>query len=294
MSSHPEFVAYMYENDYKEIQKLVSYYPNIETGGNLFGLWRNDNTVVIQRFIGPGKNCSRTKTSFHQDVQYLEKIGSLITSKEGLCNVGEWRSHHQIGMPKPSEGDCRTIKSNMSHLGVERLIFFIATIDFHPGLNRTNDIPPLDNIKIRPYLFLSSKPSYIEGKIKFMSGTKEDPHSTNKNSRIAREIEAVQLQMSGNGFFGVYSDIAREIEEGKEPPQHRRDKRVNSTMRDEPNNENIPPNSGTENRDLHSRTSYNQQAIASQGARNPSHNSMTANKLGEVVDLSKISSEGFF
>ncbi|XP_046859466.1 uncharacterized protein LOC124452879 [Xenia sp. Carnegie-2017] len=258
----------MYEKDYEGIQKMVQRYPNIETGGDLFGLWRSDNTVVIQRFIGPGKNCLRTETSFHQDVQYLEKIGSLITSKEGLCNVGEWHSHHQMRMPKPSEGDCRTIKSNMPHLGVERFVLFIATIEFSSGLKRAHDIP-LDNIKIHPYLFLSSKRSYIEGKIEFMSGTKENFPSTN-----------------------VYSEIEHEIEEGKEPPKHHGDKRVNSTTRDEPNRENIPPNSGTESRDLHSRTSNNQQAIASQGAGNPSHSLMTAKKLGEVVDLSKLSGEG--
>ena len=109
---------------------------------------------------------------------------------------------------------------------------------------------------------------YTLGEIEFMPETGENPHSTN-----------------------VFSDITRKIEEGKEL---RGDKRVNSTTRDEPNNENIPPNSGTENKDLHLRTSYNQQDIVSQGAGNPSLSSMTANKLGEVVDLSKMSGEGFF
>ena len=103
---------------------------------------------------------------------------------------------------------------------------------------------------------------YTLGKIKFMSETKENPHSTN-----------------------VYSDITREIEDGKEPPEHRGDKRVNSTTRDEPNDENIPPNLETENKDLHSRTSYNQQAIASKGAGNPSLSLTTTNENKVVVEI---------
>lgn len=164
-SQDGSFVAYVYENDYNKIQKLVQHYPNIETGGDLFGLWKDERTVIIQQFIGPGKQCKRTKTSFHQDVEYLQQVGSLITSKEGLCNVGEWHSHHQIGMPEPSAADLRTVFGNMPHLGLERFVLFIATIDSkHPSGKRSHsDYVQTEDIKIRPFLFLGSTQNVVQG-----------------------------------------------------------------------------------------------------------------------------------
>ena len=157
-----KFVAYVYEEDHKEIRKLVQQYPNIETGGDLFGLWKDERTVIIQQFIGPGKKCSRTTTSFHQDIEYLAKVGSLITTEEGLCNVGEWHSHHQIGMPKPSGADERTVFSNMPHLGLERFVLFIASFESPSRKKRSHDVE-LDDIKLRPFLFLGSTQKVVKG-----------------------------------------------------------------------------------------------------------------------------------
>jgi hypothetical protein len=162
--SKAKFVAYVYEDDHREIQKLVQQYPSIETGGDLFGLWENERTVIIQRFIGPGKECKRTSTSFHQDIEYLHRVGSLITTEEGLCNVGEWHSHHQIGMPEPSGADERTVFSNMPHLGLERFVLFIASIEGKgsSGKKRPHDVK-VDDINLRPFLFLGSTQKVVKG-----------------------------------------------------------------------------------------------------------------------------------
>ena len=154
------FTAYIYEEDLRKIQELVQPYPDIETGGDLFGLWQDDRTVIIQRFIGPGKGCKRTASSFYQDVEYLGRVGSLITTEEGLCNVGEWHSHHQMGKPEPSDGDRRTVFSNMPELGLERFMLFIATIEkaSNPGKKRWREVQ-LDEIKLRPFLFILSTDS---------------------------------------------------------------------------------------------------------------------------------------
>ena len=140
-------------------------YPNIETGGDLFGLWKDERTVIIQQFIGPGKQCRRTTTSgFYQDIEYRHRVDSQLTTGEGLCNVGEWHSHHQIGMPEPSGADERTVFSNMPHLGLERFVLFIASIEVKDssGNKRPHDVQ-LDHIKLRPFLFLSSKRKVVEG-----------------------------------------------------------------------------------------------------------------------------------
>ena len=49
-----------------QIRDWVLKYENLETGGDLFGLWLDAKTAVVQFVLGPGENCSRTTTSFFQ------------------------------------------------------------------------------------------------------------------------------------------------------------------------------------------------------------------------------------
>ena len=92
MNSRP-YTVHIYENEATLLSKWTLQYPNIETGGDLFGLWLNANEVVIQAAIGPGQNCRRTRKSFLQDEQYLNSVGELLIYYQGLCRVGSWLSH---------------------------------------------------------------------------------------------------------------------------------------------------------------------------------------------------------
>ena len=127
-----EFNVVIYEEDYKELCAWVLRKPHIETGGDLFGLWANKYSAVIQLVLGPGKRCRRTSTSFYQDVNYLEKVGMHLTQKEGICHIGEWHSHHQLGLARPSGGDENTVWNNMPTYNLTRFVIFIANID-HSG-----------------------------------------------------------------------------------------------------------------------------------------------------------------
>ena len=118
----------IYEDDYKELCAWVLKKPNIETGGDLFGLWADKHTAVIQLVLGPGKQCTRTSTSFYQDIDYLGRVGSYLTQNEGVCHIGEWHSHHQLGLARPSGGDENTVWNNMPTYNLKRFVIFIANI----------------------------------------------------------------------------------------------------------------------------------------------------------------------
>ena len=120
------FEVLIYEQDYKELCSWVLRHKSIETGGDLFGLWSDDRTAVIQLALGPGKGCRRSGTSFFQDVKYLEEVGAYLTGSEGLCHIGEWHSHHQFGLARPSGGDESTVWNNMPTYG---FVIFIANIE---------------------------------------------------------------------------------------------------------------------------------------------------------------------
>ena len=122
------FTVYINEGEKHQIHEWVKRWPNTETGGDLFGAWIDDHTAVVQFVLGPGNNCHRTGASFYQDVDYLRDAGSFLTQQHGLCNIGQWHSHHQLGLTRPSGGDENTVWSNMPKLGLNRYIVFIATI----------------------------------------------------------------------------------------------------------------------------------------------------------------------
>ena len=147
-SSHDErkFTVYMNEGERDQIEQWVKQYRDIETGGDLFGAWIDDRTAVVQFVLGPGERCRRTSVSFFQDIDYLSHAGSYLTQKHGLCNIGQWHSHHRLGITRPSGGDENTVWGNMPNLGLDRYIVIIATINesFWNGELTVN---------INPYLF---------------------------------------------------------------------------------------------------------------------------------------------
>ena len=125
--------VFIYEEDATLINKWALQYPKIETGGDLFGLWQTESEVVVQLAIGPGEHCRRTTTAFFQDERYLGAVGNHLTSTEGLCNIGEWHSHHCLNLPEPSAGDKQTIWRHLPTYKLNRFLLFIVTIDRDNG-----------------------------------------------------------------------------------------------------------------------------------------------------------------
>ena len=123
-----QFKIHIYKNEKKKIENWVMQYKNIETGGDLFGLWIDSQTAVVQLAIGPGVNCRRGTTSFYQDVNYLGSVGKYLAEKHGLCNLGQWHSHHKLSLNEPSDGDKNTVWGNMPKLGLKRYVVCIANI----------------------------------------------------------------------------------------------------------------------------------------------------------------------
>ena len=128
-SRRGDFNVVIYESDYKQLCTWVLKKTDIETGGDLFGLWADKHTAVIQFVVGPGQNCRRSSVSFYQDINYLEKTGEHMTLREGVCHIGEWHSHHQLGLARPSGGDENTVWNNMPTYNLKRFVIFIANLE---------------------------------------------------------------------------------------------------------------------------------------------------------------------
>ena len=133
--------VYMFEEDIAMVQKLVLLYPDVETGGDLFGLWTTEGDAVLHIVLGPGKNCSRTDVSFNQDIPYLQRNGELLTENYMLGHIGEWHSHHQLRLFKPSHGDSSTVIRHFPKGAVYGFLLIIANI-----------VAP-NEVKLSPYLY---------------------------------------------------------------------------------------------------------------------------------------------
>ena len=157
------FTLHIFESEFKEIENFVLQYQNIETGGDLFGLWTRDAEPVVQLIIGPGRKCRRTSVSFHQDTDYLQNVGTFVNTSFMLCHIGSWHSHHQLSLTQPSAGDRSTVCNNFPR-GLQRYIMIIANIECS---TRTGE----KYVVIHPYMFTSEGRACKKGTVETISGT---------------------------------------------------------------------------------------------------------------------------
>lgn len=111
--------ALIYKSELDFVSRCILDCPNIETGGELFGFWTATGIPVVLFAIGPGPNANHQVTFFNQDVDYLVRVGRGLIRQFGLQHIGEWHSHHQLGLAEPSAYDAQTMTSciDQKHLG---------------------------------------------------------------------------------------------------------------------------------------------------------------------------------
>lgn len=109
----PADTVLVYQSELDYLSRCILDYPHIETGGQLFGYWTSAGVPVVLYAIGPGDNANHQPTFFNQDLDYLETVGGILVYEFGLQHIGEWHSHHQLGLAHPSGHDAHTIYDNM-------------------------------------------------------------------------------------------------------------------------------------------------------------------------------------
>ena len=85
----------------------------------------------------------------NQDVDYLTRVGRPIVEHFGLQHIGEWHSHHQLGLAQPSAHDANTMLSTIRE---KRLIQFLLCIG-----NCTNNSSTLN-----AFNFTEFSPTYVK------------------------------------------------------------------------------------------------------------------------------------
>ena len=118
--------AIIYKSEMEFVSRCILDYPNIETGGQMFGYWTDNGTPVVLYTIGPGPHANHQGAFFNQDLNYLESIGRILTQKYGLQHIGEWHSHHQLGLAHPSGHDATSMANGLQTSGRARFLLCIG------------------------------------------------------------------------------------------------------------------------------------------------------------------------
>ena len=124
--NRPAPLAIIFRSEFDFISRCILDYPNIETGGQLFGYWTAEGVPVVLYAIGPGPRANHQSAFFNQDVDYLETMGRHVFNAWGLHHIGEWHSHHSLGLNEPSGHDARTMISNIERFHLHRFLLCIG------------------------------------------------------------------------------------------------------------------------------------------------------------------------
>ena len=73
----------IYGSEAERLAQLTAQYPDIETGGDLFGYWTHSGSPVVSFAIGPGRSSRHHFTSFYQDETYLREVGTELYDQHG-------------------------------------------------------------------------------------------------------------------------------------------------------------------------------------------------------------------
>lgn len=120
--------AIIYQGELDYISKCVLDWPDIETGGDLFGFWTYSGSPVIQYTIGPGKNSNHQVAFFNQDIDYLKEAGDALRHTHGLQHIGEWHSHHRLGLAEPSGHDITTVTRAIGNYNLGKFFLVITNV----------------------------------------------------------------------------------------------------------------------------------------------------------------------
>jgi hypothetical protein len=156
---HSFFKTLIYEEELDHVSGWVEEYPDLETGGDLFGFWTHSGRPVVQFVLGPGKASRHNPTSFYQDRLHLIKAGEILREKHGLQHIGEWHSHHQMGLAQPSGGDEQTVFNALRTYSFPRFLLCIANLRPDSQNFRSSKY----KVNFGCFLFTQSYPHYQTG-----------------------------------------------------------------------------------------------------------------------------------
>ena len=116
----------IYQSELDYMSQCILDMQNIETGGNLFGLFTPFGIPFIQYVVGPGPAAVHEYTHFRQDFRFLDKNADLLVAEHALHHIGSWHSHHNLGLAEPSGGDSISTFEGIHECALQSFLLIIG------------------------------------------------------------------------------------------------------------------------------------------------------------------------
>ena len=131
---------YIFESELRAIcqQTSKSKFFNMETGGDLYGTWTYEGNPIVFLAVGPGPMSLSHSTKFAQDNKYVEMCEKTLFYNFGLQYIGDWHSHHSLGLFEPSSGDRQRITNLLASSRRNKMVEFIINHDVDDRKQRIN------------------------------------------------------------------------------------------------------------------------------------------------------------
>jgi len=142
MSQEHAFNEYHFNDSSRQLQSFITIpitvlqfiayqawkYLFLETGGELYGLFSHAGRPVIMLATPPGPNAIHERAHFCQDIVYLKKYNAWLLKQFGIQYIGNWHSHHSLGLEGLSSCDIRSshaiARSNNYHKMCQLVLTF--------------------------------------------------------------------------------------------------------------------------------------------------------------------------
>lgn len=119
----------VYESEAIRIAQYALSSPSLEIGGDLFGFFAPDGSPLVFIASGPGPRARRGGTHFQQDPEFQARLFHDLASKFRMFYVGDWHSHHGLGLSEPSGSDDAKLEDLATKNAWPRLFSAIVQTD---------------------------------------------------------------------------------------------------------------------------------------------------------------------
>jgi hypothetical protein len=116
----------LYESEARRIARYTQSSERIEIGGDLFGFYEPGGSPMIFIASGPGPAARRDVTHFQQDAEFQVRIFNQLASQYRMFYLGDWHSHHNLGLSEPSGSDDAKLQDLAAKNGWPQLFSLIV------------------------------------------------------------------------------------------------------------------------------------------------------------------------
>lgn len=148
----------IFESEIDQIIEATAGSPDLETGGELLGLWSHADMptvmlagVTVMLAGSPGPDSKRGTTWFEQDPAAHMNLERLAWERYGVQVVGLWHSHHQLGLHELSAGDVRRTQGYSRRHKRSHYSEILAFLPEHQASWYKSRRDP--EVGLRPYLY---------------------------------------------------------------------------------------------------------------------------------------------